>query len=259
MANEITVLGCNGTKGERGGTSAFKINAHHVIDAGNLLIPLKEAVAEIETIWLTHSHLDHIIDIAYILDSYFKERERPLKIRGLPETLDAVREHFLNNVIWPDFSKIMLQGGEQPALVYEPIAIGTVYEIGERRQIEAFATDHTVPSCGYIITKEASSILITADTYSLSSVVELMEKREDIKALVIECSFPIAMTSLARESKHLTAQLLFDGLRGIDHRGVELYINHIKPLHHKKIAEEISLKKGPWTVKIVEDGEKIHI
>lgn len=258
MANEITILGCNGTKGKTGGTSAFRIDAHHVIDAGNLLIPLKEAVAEIETIWLTHSHLDHIIDIAYILDSYFRERKRPLKIRGLPETLSAVREHFLNDVIWPDFSRIMLHGSDLPALVYEPIETGSVYKIDERTKLEAFGTDHTVPSCGYIITKDETSLLITADTLSLASALQQVEKREDIKALVVECSFPIAMQALAKESKHLTAQLLFDGLKAVEKRDIDLYINHIKPLHYKKIAEEISLKKGPWKVKILKDGEKIH-
>lgn len=112
LVNEITVLGTKGTKGAEGGTSAFLIDAHNVLDAGNLLRPMKEAVAEIETIWLTHSHLDHIVDIAYILDSYFPQRKKPLRLRGLPATLKAIQQHYLNDVIWPDFSKIKLLESE---------------------------------------------------------------------------------------------------------------------------------------------------
>jgi len=258
MANEITILGANGTKGQEGGTSAFYINNKNVIDAGNLLVPLKEAVAEIETVWLTHSHLDHIIDIAYILDSYFRERQKPLVIRGLPETLEAVKIHFMNDIIWPDFSKIMLNDSKGPALIYKPITLSTPYILDERTKIEAFATDHTVPSCGYIVTQENSAVLITADTYSLENVVKNIVSNEMIKALVVECSFPDEMEYLAKVSKHLTAALLFDGLKSVEDRGLALYINHIKPLHHQKIAAEISRKKGPWTVKILKDGEKIH-
>ena len=57
---------------------------------------------------MTHSNLDHIIDIAYILDKYFNLRKKPLNIIGLPETIKAIKENFLNDTIWPDFSKIPL-------------------------------------------------------------------------------------------------------------------------------------------------------
>ena len=74
--SEITILGASGTKGIGVGTSAFYIDEKNVIDAGNLLVPLGEKSAEIESIWLSHSHLDHIIDIAYIMDSYFVSRKK---------------------------------------------------------------------------------------------------------------------------------------------------------------------------------------
>ena len=144
MANEITILGANGTKGLEGGTSAFLIDAHNVIDAGNLLRPMREAVAEIETIWLTHSHLDHISDIAYIMDSYFSKRRKTLRLCGLPATLDAIKTHLLNDVIWPDFSKIRLDKSENMALEYVPITLGETYTIDETTSIEAFATSSVI-------------------------------------------------------------------------------------------------------------------
>ena len=87
---KITILGAYGTKGPHQETSSFLINKAHVIDAGNLLRSLDEEAAEINTIWITHSHLDHIIDIAYILDSYYTLRTKSLKLMGLPATLEAI-------------------------------------------------------------------------------------------------------------------------------------------------------------------------
>ncbi len=258
MENEITILGANGTKGLEGGTSAFLIDAHNVIDAGNLLRPMKEASADIETVWLTHSHLDHIVDIAYILDSYFSERKKPLIVRGLPATLEAVQKHFLNDIIWPDFSKIKLVESDKMALKYEPIVLGERYLLDEGSTLEAFATDHTVESCGYMINRGGSSLLITADTYGLRSVIDLVKTSDTVTALVIECSFPSSMDALAKESKHLTPQLLFSALKPLEKSGIHLYINHIKPLYEKQVSEEISQYKGTWKVKILKDGKKIH-
>ena len=258
MENEITILGANGTKGAEGGTSAFLVDAHNVIDAGNLLRPMREAAAEIETIWLTHSHLDHIVDIAYVLDSYFSERKVSLKLRGLPETLEAVQRHFFNDLIWPDFSKIRLVNSDKMALVYEAIILGESYPLNEGCSIEAFETDHTVASCGYMVTKDQRSLIITADTYSLETMMELVVKTETVTALVVECSFPSGMRSLAKESKHLTPELLFITLKALEKSGLKLYINHIKPLYREIISSEIELYKGAWEVEILKDGEKIH-
>ena len=258
MVNEITILGSNGTKGAEGGTSAFWLDAHNVIDAGNLLRPMKEAVADIETIWLTHSHLDHIVDIAYILDSYFSERKKPLKLRGLPETLIAIKNHFLNDIIWPDFSKIALVDSDVMGLVYEPIVLGERYLLADGSSIEAFETDHTVESCGYMVTKENSALIITADTYDLKVVIDLVLKTERVTALVVECSFPSHMAGLAKVSKHLTPKLLFEALKPLCHKGLKLYINHIKPLYKEKISEEIEHYRGAWEVEILKDGKKIR-
>ena len=71
--SDITILGAYGAKSEKGGSSAFLLNPYTLIDGGNLLEPLQEKNADICTIWLTHSHLDHIVDIAYILDNYYED------------------------------------------------------------------------------------------------------------------------------------------------------------------------------------------
>jgi len=254
---EIKVLGAYGTRLKGFGTSAFYINDKNILDAGNLLNTLGEESAKIENIWLTHSHLDHISDIAYILDNYFSDRTKTLNIIGLPQTIESLKKHFFNNHIWPDFSKITMSDSNEMSMKYTELEFGVEYEIGKDEYIEAFETDHTIPSCGYIIKKGGSSILITADTYSLDNAIEILNSRLDISTMVLECSFPSDMQELAKESKHLTPKLLFEMISKVKRDDIELYINHIKPLFLTRIVSDIKKEKGKWEPKILKDGDII--
>ena len=254
---KITILGAYGTKGSHQETSSFLINDSQVIDAGNLLRSLDENAAHIDTIWLTHSHLDHIVDIAYILDSYFTLRTKPLKLMGLPATLEAIKTHFLNDVLWPDFSKIPLSNTDQMSVVYESIEIGKEYALDETSSIEAITTTHTVPSCGYIIRKNGSAVLITADTYVNPALCETINKYSEIKALVLECSFPNRMQALALESLHLTPALAEKEISCIN-RELKLYFNHLKPTLIEEISREIYSSSVLKDAIILDDGDTIY-
>jgi len=253
----IQVLGAYGTRGVAKGTSSILLNTNTVIDAGNLLEALQEESVHIENIWLTHSHLDHIVDIAYIIDNYFTKRITSLKIMGLPQTLQALRENFLNDTIWPDFSLIKMFLQEENVLEYVPIEIGKKYKISENETIQACMSDHTVASCGYIYERNKAKILIATDTYSLENYIKILETDEDIQSFIVECSFSNAMYKLAKASKHLTPKLLFEQLQRLKRKDISLYINHIKPVYEAKILEEIEEYRGKWQVKCIKDGNFI--
>ena len=254
---EIRALGAYGTKVDGKGTTAFWLNDRHVIDAGNLLTGMHDKVADIEGIWLTHSHLDHLLDIAFIMSGYFTDRKRPLRIMGLPETLDAVKEHFLNDKIWPDFSEIKMADSELMSVEYFPIEIGKIYDIGNGMHIEPIPADHIVPCCGYKVSDAESAVLISSDTYSLDAMIEKIENDETVRSIVVECSFPSKMEMIAQVSKHLTPKLLFDQLEALNNRNLKLYINHIKPTYETQIRAEIEAMKGSWDCIILQDGDEI--
>jgi len=256
--NTIKILGAYGTKASGYGTISIALNKESVIDAGNLLDTLRDASVEIEHIWLTHSHLDHIVEIAYILDNYFSQRDKSLNVYALPETIQALRENFLNDTLWPDFSTIKLQNSEDMALKYQEIAIGEEYQITEDEFLKPFATDHTVPSCGYLYKKRGRTIMIASDTYSLENIIAILEKEREIKALIVECSFPDDMQDLAKESKHLTPKLLFGQLKALTRRDIKIYINHMKPICIDEISAQIEDYRAEWDVKILKDEEFLH-
>ena len=164
----------------------------------------------------------------------------------------------LNDVIWPDFPTIKLANGKGMSLTYQVLELGKDYSIGEHETLRAFQTDHTVDSCGYVYKKNEVSALITADTYSLDSMIHEVNNDNSIKSIVVECSFPSSMESLAKESKHLTPKLLFKMLENLKSNEIKLYINHIKPSFLVKIVSEIEEYRGEWKPIILKDGDFVN-
>jgi len=66
------------------------------------------------------------------------------------------------------------------------------------------------------------------------------------------------MPILAKESKHLTPQLLFKNIEMIKRDDLRLYINHIKPSFLDKIAKEIHEYKGKFEPIILKDEDFIN-
>ena len=253
--NDIKVLGSYGSKAKGLGTTSFYLNSKNVIDAGNLLDSLDVASTDIENIWITHSHLDHIHDIAYILDNYYTLRKKQLKILGLPETLKAIKNDFLNNSVWPDFSKIPMANSKDMCVVYEEIEIGKEYKISNIETIKPIKADHTVSTCGYIYRKNDTSIAFSSDTCTLKYLLDEVNKDKTIKSIVVECSFPKDMEEIAKASKHLTTKTLFEELKMLKRDDVSINITHLKPSYVTKIEKEIEQLRGDFVVNLVKDGE----
>ena len=57
----------------------------------------------ISTYLITHPHLDHISGFA-INTASFQHTSRPKRIAALPSTIDAIKKHIFNDVIWPNMS-----------------------------------------------------------------------------------------------------------------------------------------------------------
>jgi len=241
-----------------GNRTSFQLNPTTLIDAGSLMETLNEESAFINKIFLTHSHLDHIVDIAFMLDDYFELREETLEIIGLRHTIDAIKRNFLNDIIWPDFSNIKLLNSEKMAVKYTIVIPGETYTLSTHEKIELFSTDHTVESCGYIYKVDKKAILVASDTYSLDSIIKVIEENSNVKSVVLECSFPNYMQNIAKESKHLTPNLLFKQLKNCKRNDFKLFINHVKPTYEKIIAQEIEQNRADREIYFIKNREILY-
>ena len=56
----------------------------------------------IDTCLLTHPHLDHIN--GFVVNTASLPGSRPKRLAGLPGTIEAIKNHIFNNIIWPNLS-----------------------------------------------------------------------------------------------------------------------------------------------------------
>lgn len=81
----------------RGPFKGFSLpHEKHETNAGHITSELVGAFL------ITHPHLDHIS--GFVINTAGPAGTRPKKIAGLPGTIDALKTHIFNNVIWPNLS-----------------------------------------------------------------------------------------------------------------------------------------------------------
>ncbi|UQB42996.1 GAF domain-containing protein [Thiomicrospira microaerophila] len=237
----IRFLGAFGSKAGIHCTTCIQLSDKTLIDAGNVMQALADQASQIESIFLTHSHLDHILDIGFFIDHFFAQRQTPLKIYGLPSTLQALKKNIFNDDIWPDFAQIKLLNSSQFAIEWIEIGYNQVYEPEPGLFLTPVEANHTVETCGYIIEHAGSAVLFSGDTYLNPKMWQLLEERSSIKAIVVDVSFPNRLADLARASKHMTPDLLRQSIAHLQRKDYQLYAFHLKPAFIDEISQELAL------------------
>ena len=238
---KITVLGCSGGIGGGRHTTSLLVDDDILIDAGSGVTQLSLAqLTAIDHVFITHSHLDHILALPLLLDSVGAMRDRPVTVYAIDGVLEILREHIFNWRVWPDFSEVP---PERPYLRYVAIDVYQPVQLGERA-ITALPANHTVPAVGYQLASGAGSVVFSGDTGPNPALWDWVNRIRNLKALIIETAFPEDEHGVAVLSKHLAPQSLVDELKQFK-LTVPIYITHLKPGREDIILREIAeLDKG---------------
>ncbi|MDP3231010.1 MAG: 3',5'-cyclic-nucleotide phosphodiesterase [Acidovorax sp.] len=234
---KVRVLGCSGAIAKDCRTTSFLIGDNILIDAGTGVGDLTlDEMRQIDHVFLTHSHLDHIAALPLMLDAVSSLRGTPVEVHALPAAIAALQAHVFNNVIWPDFSSI--PSAAQPFLRYTPISVGQRVTI-DARVLEVLPAVHTVPAVGYAVLGATGWWVFSGDTErnpAFWSWVNAMPVRH----LVIETAFSNRESALAAKSLHLSPTTLAQELSQLRaDRAFPIYITHTKPSETSLIMEEI--------------------
>lgn len=234
----IRVLGCSGGVGKNLRTTTILIDQDVLIDAGTGVGDLSmEEMAAIRHIFLTHSHLDHIACVPLLVDTLFDRLHTPIIVHAQPDTLDALRQHIFNNIVWPDFTR--LPSAEKPVLRFEAMQAGEVITLGERR-IESIRVNHTVPGVGYRVETPRGVFAFSGDTTSNDSFWAALNAHDQLDILMVEAAFPNEEVELCRRAGHYCPELLARDLIKLKHKP-KVYISHNKPGAEHRIFEQCRL------------------
>lgn len=233
---KLQTLGCSGGISQRLRTTSFLLDADILIDAGTGVGDLTlQELRCIDHIFLTHSHLDHIACIPFLIDTVGGQRDTPLIIHALPETLEALQKHVFNWVIWPDFSQI--PNGSNPAMIFSPIRIGETVEFAGRK-ITPLPANHVVPAVGFHLDSGRGSLVFSGDTTTNDALWEAVNRIENLRYLIIETAFFNLDYDLAVLAKHLCPKLLAEELAKL-RRPAEIFITHLKPAEIAVTMKEV--------------------
>jgi len=257
----IRVLGCSGSIAAGSRTTAFLLGDDVLIDAGSGVGDLTlDEMARIDHILISHSHLDHVLAIGLLADSVLRLRKAagkpPIIVHALGATIEALKAHIFNNVIWPDFTR--LPSAEQPVLAFERFDVGDVLAVGAHR-IEVLPALHTVPAeVGFAVLGSHGHWVYTGDTGPNPALWERLRSM-DVAMLVIETAFSDEEIAVAELSRHLCPSTLARELRHLSQEGVQVFITHIKPGEVCAVMKEIGAAGNRLQVHALTTGQRMTL
>jgi ribonuclease BN (tRNA processing enzyme) len=223
---KLRILGCSGGISGNLRTTSMLLDHDILIDAGTGVGDLSlTELSAIDHIFVTHSHLDHVACIPFLVDTVNPMRDRPLTVHATAETVDILRQHLFNWKLWPDFTRIPDEA--DPYMRYQTLEVGKPVNVGGRR-ITALPANHTVPAVGFHLDSGRASLVFSGDTTVNDALWEAVNRIDNLRYLIVETAFSNAERELAVLSGHLTPDMLAGELRKLK-RDPEIYITHLKP------------------------------
>ncbi len=247
---KVEVLGCSGGKTNNSKLPSFLIDNKILFDCGSVCSELTlERQLNIESVFISHSHFDHICDLPFLADN-FSIAGKQIKVYASEKTIEVIKRNVFNNETWPDFTNI--PDKDNPVIEFVSVKVGDIVKIGDYI-VEFFNVFHTKGSIGFIIRKEKSVLAYTADTYKENGLWDTL-KAKRVNSIITECSFPADRKELATLSSHLSVPDFlaeYKKMAGID----KIFVFHLKPHYRKLIEKELS----ELGVIVLKDGDVIEV
>ena len=240
---DLKVIGCHGGETPKHRTSAFVLDDRLAIDAGSLTSGMElKAQCALEAVLVSHAHLDHIRDLATIADNRAQNGCAPLIVAGTRDTIAILKKHFFNGLLWPDFSKI--PSAAKPTIRYQVLK-PEVRTVVAGYTVRAILVSHTIECCGFVVESKGGAIGYSGDTGPTDRLWTVLNETPNLKALLMEVSFPSHMHKLAKVSGHHTPETLAKDLKKYKNsKELPVLLYHIKPVFQAEVEKECAKIKG---------------
>ncbi len=237
---ELKILGCHGGETANHRTTSFLVDGRLALDAGatTAMLTLEEQM-KLDAVVVSHAHLDHVRDLASLADNRCQGGNTPLVVAGTASTIRALREHFFNNVLWPDFTNIPLVAGGGSTVVLKVLEPEVAQDV-VGYSLKAVLVSHTIESAGIVVSREGTSLAFSGDTGPTDRFWEVLAETPGLKAVLQEVSFPNELEWLAKVSGHHTPSTLGRELRKFDRKDIPWLMFHIKPACQAAVERELS-------------------
>lgn len=227
----------NGCASPRQHLTSFIVDDRVAVDAGSLGFAVNDLQRrQIRDVVLTHAHLDHIAGLPLFIDDLFSELDEPVRVHASAEVIEVLERDVFNWSVYPRFSE--LSNAHGAVMEYRTLKTGEVAKVAHL-DITPLEVNHRVPSTGFVITDERSTIALTGDTAELGEFWREVNAISDLKALLVECAFPDELEELARSSFHMTPRRFGLELAKFKNAACPVYAINIKPRFRESTIEQL--------------------
>lgn len=247
----VRVIGGHGGVGPGYRATSYLIDGKLLIDCGSVAsgIPVEEQI-QIDHILISHAHLDHICELAYMSDNCFGLKGKAFEIYANAPVLGAIQTHLMNDILWPDFSKI--PSSKNPTVRFNNLKPEETFQLGEY-QVTPILVNHPGGACGFLIEAQGKSLIFTQDTGPTDKIWQYAKKASNLKGIFCEVSFPMALASVARDSFHHSPQTIQEEIKKMP-EGVPIFLGHLKPNFQFQLYKEIEALGEPRITILGQDG-----
>ncbi|MCX7627429.1 MAG: 3',5'-cyclic-nucleotide phosphodiesterase [Methylophilaceae bacterium] len=253
---KIRILGCSGGACNDLRTTALLVDGDTLVDCGTGVGDLTlEEMAAVRHVFLTHSHLDHVLFLPLLSDAALASRNGPLTVHALQDTLSALSAHVFNGVLWPDYTR--LPSPDQPYIRFAPVSLGQPVPL-EGFRITPLPALHTVPAVGYLISNECAGFAFSGDTTYCEAFWDTLNGVENLRYVMVETTMRDADHAVAERSRHTTPRLLAQGMARLQ-RPARLLVTHIEPDKVEQVRAEVRAALGNTPVHFLTRGEVFEL
>ncbi len=251
---QIRVLGAYGGSTPDHLQTSFLIDGTVALDAGALTAALTlEEQARVRSILVTHSHMDHIASLPFLVENVFGKTEGPIEVIAPAEVAALLQSHLFNDAMWPDFTRIPTH--LLPAVAFRDVTAGEPFQVNGLT-VTAVPVTHVVPTFGYVISEGRSSVLFSSDTGPTDELWRVARTAKDLRAMFVECSFPDSMSRIAEVSRHLTPASLRAEMTKFP-PAVPIKLYHMKPPSLAALEADVAaLSDG--RISLLRDGDVLE-
>lgn len=252
----IRVLGSSGGIGKGHETTSFLLDDDVLFDAGTGVGELTLAeMQKIRWVFLTHSHLDHISHLSFLLDTLFNHRHHPLQVFAQQDTINTIKNHVFNWSVWPDFS--VLPDQENPVVTFHAMEAGEEKTL-TGRSIKMIAANHTVSAVALTATSHGKSFAYSGDTTSNDTIWDGLNELESLDLLFVESAFPNDQIELCKIAKHYCPVLLAEDLKKLKHQP-KICISHAMPSDEELILQQCRAAVPDRELSLLASGQVYEI
>lgn len=232
---DVTVLSSSVEGTAHQFAASYVVNQHLVIDAGSIGFAGIERQRAINSIVLSHIHLDHVASLPILIDNVYQpDRDCPT-VYASQHVIDNLKAHFFNDIVWPDLIRLACDGS--PFIRFVPLEDRSPVEI-HGLTVTPIALDHVIPTFGFIVDDGKSAVAFVSDTGPTMAIWECVKSHPRIKLIFLEAAFPNSMSWLADKAKHLTPAS-FAIEYGKVGRALPVIAVHIKPGFYDEVVSEL--------------------